>query len=79
MMLSWIFTRRDAVLTCELATNGKGGYDVSLVPHWDVTATAIDQFDAVVSALRHHAELARQLRDNGWTLAERRRSPFRAA
>ena len=72
-MLCWTFTKRDAVLTCELATNREGGYDVCLVPHWDVTAAAVEQFDAAVSALRRHAELVRVLRASGWDLASRGR------
>ena len=78
-MLPWIFTRRDAVLTCELATNTAGGYDVCLVPHWDVAAAAIERFDAAVSALRRHAELVALLRENGWELESRGRRAFRRA
>ena len=57
------------MLTCELARNNAGRYDVCVVPHWDVAAGAIEQFDAAVSALRRHAELVQQLRENGWQLA----------
>lgn len=70
-MLRWVFTRKFAVLTCELDANDTGGYDVCLVPHWDVSAAAIERFDAATSALERHAELARYLRDDGWKLATR--------
>jgi hypothetical protein len=70
-MLQWIFTRNGAALTCELDTNPAGGYEVCVVPHWNVASAAIERFDAPVTALERHAELARCLRDTGWRLARR--------
>ena len=70
-MLRWIFTRNGAVVTCELDTNPAGGYEVCVVPHWNVASAAIERFDAAVTALERHAELARYLRDTGWHLARR--------
>jgi hypothetical protein len=69
-MLQWTFTRNGAALTCELdATAGR--YDVCVVPHWNVASAAIERFDAAVTALERHAELARYLRDTGWHLVRR--------
>jgi hypothetical protein len=48
-----------------------GNYDVSVVPHWDVSAAAIERFDGAVTAFERHAELARYLRENGWHLTSR--------
>jgi hypothetical protein len=70
-MLRWTFTRNHAALTCELDANPGGGYDVSLVPHWDVSRAAIEPFDTAVTALERHAELAEYLRETGWHLADR--------
>ena len=69
-MLQWIFTRSGAALTCELDATA-GGYEVCVVPHWNVASAAIERFDAAVTALERHAELARYLRDTGWHLARR--------
>jgi hypothetical protein len=69
-MLQWIFTRNGAALTCELDATA-GGYEVCVVPHWNVASAAIERFDAAVTALERHAELARYLRDTGWHLARR--------
>ena len=70
-MLRWIFTRKCAALTCEIDANATGGYDVCVVPHWDVSSAAIERFDGATSALQRHAELARCLREAGWQLAKR--------
>ena len=71
-MLRWTFERNDAALTCELDANAPGNYEVSVVPHWDVSAAAIERFDGAVTAFERHAELARYLRENGWQLTSRR-------
>ena len=79
-MLRWTFTRNDASLTCELDANAPGNYEVAVVPHWDVSAAAVERFDGAVTALERHAELARYLRDTGWHLANRSaRQSLRAA
>ena len=70
-MLRWTFTRHDATLTCELDANAPGNYEVSVVPHWDVSAAAIERFDGAVTAFERHAELTRYLRENGWHLTGR--------
>jgi hypothetical protein len=69
-MLQWIFTRNGAALTCELDATASG-YEVCVVPHWNVASAAIERFDASVTALERHAELAQYLRDTGWHLARR--------
>ncbi len=56
-MLRWPFTRESAVLTCEIDANPTGGYDVCLVPHWDVSAAAIERIDGAVPAIERHVEL----------------------
>jgi hypothetical protein len=70
-MLRWTFTRNHDALTCELDANAPGNYDVSVVPHWDVSAAAIEHFDGATRAFERHAELARYLRETGWHLARR--------
>jgi len=70
-MLRWIFTRNHAALTCEVDANPAGGYEVCVVPHWNVASAAIERFDAAATAMERHAELARHLRATGWHVARR--------
>ncbi len=67
-MVRWVFGREENSITCEVDFIEDQGYDVSLVPHWDVSAAAIEHYDSAVKAMGRHAELARGLRDGGWTL-----------
>ena len=79
-MLQWIFSRNCAVLTCELDADPRGGFEVSVIPHWNVSSAAIEHFDGARDAFRRHAELARYLRETGWHLENRRqRHAVRAA
>ena len=66
-ILRWIFLRGTRVLTCEIRSFGKT-YDVSVVPHWDVSASVIESFERPASALRRHAEIASYFRQAGWSL-----------
>lgn len=70
-MLRWTFTRNHAALTCEVDANAAGGYEVSVVPHWNVASAAIERFDAATTALERHAEVSEYLRETGWHLARR--------
>jgi len=65
-ILRWIFLRGTRVLTCEIRSFGKT-YDVSVVPHWDVSASVIESFERPASALRRHAEIASEFRQAGWS------------
>jgi hypothetical protein len=78
-MLRWTFTRNHDALTCELDGNAPGNYEVSIVPHWDVSATAVERFDGAAGAFERHAELARYLRETGWHLARRGTRPSSTA
>jgi hypothetical protein len=64
--LRWVFLRGTRVLTCEVRVFGKT-FDVSVVPHWDVSASVIESFDRPASALRRHAEIASHFREAGWS------------
>ena len=67
-LLRWTFVRDGQALTCEISVNSSKSYDVSVVPHWDVSASAIEPFTGPANALRRHAELAWSLRQAGWRL-----------
>ena len=68
-ILRWTFLRGTQALTCEVRVTGKQSYDVSVVPHWDVSSSVIEVYDRPSSALRRHAELSWYFREAGWTLA----------
>jgi hypothetical protein len=64
--LRWVFLRGTRVLTCEIRVCGKQTYDVCVIPHWDVSSSAIERFNRPASALRRHAEIAWYFRQAGW-------------
>jgi hypothetical protein len=66
-ILRWIFLRGTRVLTCEVRGSGKQAYEVSVVPHWDVSSSMIETFERPASALRRHAEIASYFREAGWS------------
>ena len=69
-LLRWVFQRENRLLTCQLDREGhQASYTLSLVPHWDVTDTVSETFDASVNAFRRHAAVADELRSQGWALA----------
>jgi hypothetical protein len=71
-IVRWVFRRGNDALTCAVDARRTGsGYDVSVVPHWDVSSTLIEGVDSTISALRRHAEIAHALRDAGWSVITR--------
>jgi hypothetical protein len=66
-MLRWVFHRGTDTLTCEIDAARRHHFDVCVIPHWDVAASSIEQFDSAASAFERHAEIARRLREAGWT------------
>ncbi len=69
-MLRWVFGRRADAITCEVDVIADHQYEVSVVPHWDLAATAIERFDSAPRAMQRHAELAMGLREAGWKLID---------
>ena len=66
-MLRWLFERRDSALTAEVDLTPSGTYELRVVPHWDVSRAVVEGFGGPVDALQRHAEIAKQLREVGWT------------
>jgi hypothetical protein len=66
-VLRWMFERRNSALTAQIDVTPSGTYELSVVPHWDVSRAVIEPFGGPVDALHRHAEIARQLREVGWT------------
>lgn len=69
-LLRWVMNRFGRMVTCELDATPDGHYEVCVVPHWDVQASVVQRFPNVMAALERHAEIARALRDAGWTVLE---------
>lgn len=65
-VLRWVFRRDNDAITCEIDAAGDHAFDVCIVPHWDVSASTIERFDAEYRAFERHAELARRLGKAGW-------------
>ena len=57
------------VLTCEIRADGRGTFDVIVVPLWDVRASVVESYDRAASAMRRHAEIAAAFRQAGWVVA----------
>jgi hypothetical protein len=74
-MLRWVFHRGTQAVTCEIDASRTRGYDVCLVPHWNVSASVIERFGKAPDAFRRHAEVALRLREAGWV---RDRAPLPA-
>jgi hypothetical protein len=68
-IVRWVFFRGSKALTCEVRVNADRSHEVCVVPHWNVSASVIESFDRPWSALRRHAEIARDFRTAGWALA----------
>lgn len=66
-VLRWMFERRDSALTAQVDVTPAGIYELRVVPHWDVSRAVVEPFVGPVDALQRHAEIARQLREVGWT------------
>ena len=68
-LLRWIFRRDDQLVTCQLDRENDGvGFTLALVPHWEVRRSVVTSFDAGIAAFQHHAAVAAELRQRGWTL-----------
>ena len=65
-ILRWVFLRGRKALTCEVRMTGQRSHDVCVVPHWDVKSSIVERFERPASALRRHAEIAREFRQAGW-------------
>ena len=69
-MLRWVFCRNSETITCEVDAATDHHFEACLVPHWNVSASVVQPFDSLMSALWWHAEAARRLRESGWTLVD---------
>jgi hypothetical protein len=68
-LLRWVFQQKRRVVTCAVDVAGDGrSFDVSLVPHWNLSDTTIESFRTAASALARHAEIALKLRQGGWAV-----------
>jgi hypothetical protein len=78
-MLRWIFRRGAHTLTCELDARGRHTFEVSLVPHWNVSGGVVERFGDALSAMERHAAIARALRHAGWVVVAHASPEFVAA
>ena len=70
-MLRWTLSRGGAAITCEIDMTRRRTFEVCVVPHWDVSASVVEEFDGASRAVTRHAEIAGSLRDAGWTATTR--------
>ena len=67
--LRWEFARRHQHVMCAIRAASTSCWEVATIPLWDVSGTAIETFSTASEALRRHAAIAADLRDNGWRMA----------
>ncbi|HZT75813.1 MAG TPA: hypothetical protein VFA27_04090 [Vicinamibacterales bacterium] len=72
-VLRWVMMRGSRAVTCEIRTASRGGFDVCVIPLWDVHAATIEPFDRAAAAMRRHAEIAMAFRQSGWIVARQTR------
>lgn len=72
--MRWAFFRGSRALTCEVRATDRGGFDVCVVPLWDVHAAVVEPYATAGAALRRHAEIAAAFRQGGWAVT-RQTSP----
>lgn len=69
-LLRWVLYRGEEAITCQIdRTLADGSYAVSVVPHQNLTAAAIETYDASIPAFQRHAAIVSELRQTGWKMA----------
>jgi hypothetical protein len=69
-LLRWVFQKGPLCITCSIDMVGQGSaFDVSVLPHWNLSASTVERFADAARAFERHAELALILRMAGWTVA----------
>jgi hypothetical protein len=68
-LLAWTFRRGAQFLTCEVLCTVDQQYAVVVTPHWSSGTTLVEERANGVNAFHRHADLAMQLRQQGWTVA----------
>ena len=66
-LLRWMFQRGDDRIVCQI--DAVRSVMVSLTSQGGPVRTLCEKFDDMLPAFERHAQLARQLRDYGWTVA----------
>ena len=59
-----------STITCQLDARDYDSFELCVVPHSDPSLAMFEQFDASKLALQRHAEVTRQLREQGWTVID---------
>jgi hypothetical protein len=67
-LVKWVFLREMKAITCEIRSTSGGGFDVCVLPHWNISSGIVEQYDELTAALRRHAEIALSFRQTGWLL-----------
>jgi hypothetical protein len=68
LLLQWTFHRAGRFVTCQLTHDGPA-YRLSLFTHSSRSATYVASYTSGIAAMQRHAEIAKALRNSGWTLA----------
>ena len=65
-LLRCVFHKGPDAVTCAVEVTDTHSYEVCVLPHWNVSESVVEHFEAPAGAVRRHAEIARHLRQSGW-------------
>ena len=69
-LLRWVLCRGEEAITCQIdRTLADGSYAVSVVPHRDLAAAAIETYETSMPAFQRHAAIVSELRQTGWKMS----------
>ena len=69
-LLRWVLCRGEEAITCQIdRALADGSYAVSVVPHRDLAAAAIETYETSMPAFQRHAAIVSELRQTGWKMA----------
>ena len=70
-LIRWQFEKGPRALTCGVAEDGQGAFDVVISE--PASDAAVERYDGAADALLRHAFIASALRADGWTLTHHSR------
>ena len=68
LLLQWTFHHSGRFITCQLTHDGPT-FQLSLFTHSAAGETYVASYTSGIEAMQRHAEIAKALRNSGWTMA----------
>jgi hypothetical protein len=68
LLLQWTFHHAGRFITCQLTHDGPT-FQLSLFTHSSTSESYVASYTSGIEAMQRHAEIAKALRNSGWTMA----------